>query len=122
APQEADEEEDVAAAPAEQEEATAPAAQDAPAEDAPKFTQRLLPDGTEIDEGPAGGPSTIGEGTSVASAAQAPQQPAAEAQPEAGAAAEDGAEEAAPAVAVGQRAIFYEERTSNEQGSAEIGS
>src|SRR5690606_37091070 len=31
-------------------------------------------------------------------------------------------EPATPAVAVGQRAIFYEERTSSSQGSAEMGS
>ncbi|RWA70151.1 hypothetical protein [Mesorhizobium sp.] len=36
-----------------------------PAE-APKFTQRLTPEGKEVDPGPAGGQSTIGEGESVA--------------------------------------------------------
>src|SRR5690606_34923128 len=42
-------------------------AETAPAEaDAEKFTQRLLPDGSEVDEGPAGEQRRIGEGTSVA--------------------------------------------------------
>lgn len=135
--------------------APAPAAESAPtaaqpAEPAaaapqPKFTQRLNADGTELDEGPAGGAApAVGEGTTVAAATQpsqveqpasgqaAAEQPAAE-QP-AGAAAPatqaTGAEAAAPAaqqppvaqVAVGQKAIFYEERTSSAQGSAESGS
>jgi hypothetical protein len=48
-----------------------PAAAPAPAETAepaetPKFTQRLTPDGKEVDPGPAGGESGVGEGTSVA--------------------------------------------------------
>ncbi len=42
-----------------------------------KFTQRLSPDGTEIDAGPAGGSAAIGEGTSVAAVTQ-PSMPAAE--------------------------------------------
>src|SRR5690606_35434001 len=48
-----------------------------------KFTQRLLPDGNEVDEGPAGGQPGIGEGSSVATAAQ-PGQPPVAAQPNAG--------------------------------------
>lgn len=96
-----------------------------------KFTQRLLADGSEVDEGPAGGPRSIGEGTSVASLVQpADGTPPAAAQPTAPAAAApapaeqptQNTEPATPAVAVGQRAIFYEERTSSAQGSAEMGS
>ncbi len=78
------------------------------AETAPKFTQRLNPDGSEIDVGPANGRPIIGEGTSVAAATQAP---------DPGTAAPAGE----AAVPVGQRAIFYEERTSVAQGSAEPG-
>lgn len=104
---------------------TAPTVPAAPTEE-PKFTQRLLADGTEVDEGPAGGPRTIGEGTSVASAAQVAQPGAVEQTPPAvepaAPAAQQPAEPATPAVAVGQRAIFYEERTSAAQGSAEMGS
>ncbi|RRH94356.1 hypothetical protein EH240_27200 [Mesorhizobium tamadayense] len=143
-----------------------------------KFTQRLTPEGKEIDPGPAGGQSTIGEGESVAAlttpppaqpatttppapagtppAAQTPSAtpPAAGATPPApaGAAANSTAPATgttppvagttppaagatppasgttpAPATAeatvpVGQKAIFYEERTSTQQGTAEPGS
>lgn len=124
-----------------------------------KFTQRLLPDGSEVDEGRAGGEPGIGEGSSVATAApnaapattpsasetttepqeattgaddvtdpatnlssepasdQANQQVAPADQP---ASASGNTQPAA--VNVGQRAIFYEERTSTADGSAEIGS
>ena len=102
-----------------------------------------MPDGTEVDEGPAGGQPGVGEGTSVAAAAppapQATPAPAAGEDAASTPAAEAGAAEtaAAPAqqpeqpaaqapapaaVAVGQRAIFYEERTSAAEGSAEVGS
>ena len=87
--------------------------------DEPKFTQRLLPDGSEVDEGPAGGEPGIGEGTSVASATQPPEGQAAETDtaqaPQDAAPAED-------ALPVGQKAIFYEERTTSEEGSALPGS
>lgn len=139
-----------AAAP--QPEETQPAQTPAAAEPQEKFTQRLLPDGSEVDEGPAGGQPGIGEGSSVASAAQAT--PPAEAAPaETPAAAPEAAEaatgeeapaeqpaQAAPttaqaaqpaqpapaqaqpaAIPVGQKAIFYEERTSSAEGSAEPG-
>lgn len=134
-----------------------------------KFTQRLTPEGHEVDPGPAAGQAGIGEGESVAalttppSAAQAPTTPApaapapaapADTQATANAPAVDGsaaptpatppdaaatppapataapppATAAAPtavppqaALAVGQKAIFYEERTSTAQGSAEPG-
>ncbi|QND68195.1 hypothetical protein HB777_32430 [Mesorhizobium loti] len=128
-----------------------------------KFTQRLTPQGSEVDPGPAGGQSGIGEGESVAAlttppsatnapaisapaagtpaaaapaAAPAPS-PAPATPPATGAAPADaaatppapaGAAPAAPAAAptqtalpVGQKAIFYEERTSTAQGSAEPG-
>ena len=52
----------------------APAAE-APAgttSETPKFTQRLTPEGTETDPGPANGEATIGEGTSVATLTQPP--------------------------------------------------
>ncbi|CAG1009190.1 hypothetical protein RHIZO_03592 [Rhizobiaceae bacterium] len=111
----------------------------------PKFTQRLNADGTEVDEGPAGGVApTVGEGTTVAAATQpseaappaagqpgaeqpAGEQPADAAAPAteatgAGTAATAGAQPPAAQVAVGQKAIYYEERTSSAQGSAESGS
>ncbi|MEP6567705.1 MAG: hypothetical protein ABJB10_21425, partial [Mesorhizobium sp.] len=144
-----------------------------------KFTQRLTPEGGEVDPGPAAGQSGIGEGESVAAlttpppALPAPATPAppagdvaataapvatppadaaAPAAPPAEGAAPatppaEGAAPAAPADAaatppapvaaapttptaapaetslpVGQKAIFYEERTSTAQGSAEPGS
>ncbi|TIO09768.1 hypothetical protein [Mesorhizobium sp.] len=120
-----------------------------------KFTQRLTPEGGEVDPGPASGQSGIGEGESVAAlttpppATPVPQAPAGDAQatnepttpgaapaatPPADGATPDTAAPAAPtpgatpaapaetALAVGQKAIFYEERTSTAQGSAEPGS
>lgn len=167
--------------------ATAPADAAATPESAPpadaqgvqKFTQRLNDDGTETDDGPAGGIASIGEGTSVAAVTQPPTPVAPETIPPAGdaataAPAPDGAAPAAPAttdpaapattdaappattdpaappttddpaatvaaaptavtppapasesdsqVAVGQKAIFYEERTNVAEGSAEPGS
>ncbi|UVK40055.1 hypothetical protein LHFGNBLO_001482 [Mesorhizobium sp. AR10] len=142
-----------------------------------KFTQRLTPEGGEVDPGPAAGQSGIGEGESVAAlttpppAAPAPATPAAPAgdaaattavpgtapvtppadtaapatpgaapatPPAEGAAPAAPADAAAPAAGaapaaptaapaettlpVGQKAIFYEERTSTAQGSAEPGS
>lgn len=116
--------------------APAPVAPAAPAADPaePKFTQRLNADGSEIDDGPANGVASIGEGTTVAAVTVPP--PAAPAAPAATtppadqtAAAEEPVVPAAPeapaaaqpAIAVGQRTIFYEERTSASQGSAEQG-
>ncbi|PBB37167.1 hypothetical protein [Mesorhizobium sp. WSM3868] len=166
------------------------AAANEPAETA-KFTQRLTPEGKEVDPGPAGGQSTIGEGESVAAlttpppaapgmtpppaagtppaaptpaatppAADTPQAaqtppasppagttpsapagaaanppapaagttpPAAAATPPAAGTTPPPASGTAPATAqatvpVGQKAIFYEERTSTQQGTAEPGS
>ncbi|TYR34656.1 hypothetical protein FY036_04705 [Mesorhizobium microcysteis] len=113
-------EEEVAALPPPAEEG----AEQAAPTDAEKFTQRLMPDGTEVDEGPAGGERSVGEGTSVAAVAQ-PGEAQTDAQPggeEAAEAGQEGADPTTPGVAVGQRAIFYEERTSAAQGSAEMGS
>ena len=116
-----------------------------------KFTQRLNADGTEIDDGPAPNSRMLGEGTSVAEATQpaeqapmepAPTVPSAPADPgAAGSTAAPGTptvepapgtpaaqppapaeSAAAPAIAVGQKAIFYEERTNAAQGSADTGS
>ncbi|KRA00375.1 hypothetical protein ASD64_02075 [Mesorhizobium sp. Root157] len=97
--------------------------------EAAKFTQRLLPDGNETDPGPAGGESGIGEGTSVVALttpppAVAPTEPGSEGSatpPAAGEGTAPAAPEAQAAVPVGQKAIFYEERTSVAQGSAESG-
>lgn len=107
-----------AAEPAPPEE-TAAATPPAGEAETPKFTQRLNADGTEVDAGAAGGEPTIGEGTSVAAVTQLPV-----ATPPVGTAAPaDTTQQAGqPAVAVGQKAIFYEERTNVAQGSAETGS
>lgn len=122
-------------APAPAQPTAAPAESAPPAEGRPqKFTQRLNPDGTEIDEGPAGGAEpTVGEGTTVAAATQpgeapAPTAPTDSAAPANDAVAATGTQAPAPSqpsaaqVAVGQKAIFYEERTTSAQGSAESGS
>jgi hypothetical protein len=138
----------------------APAANASAEGETPKFTQRLMPDGKEVDPGPAGGESHVGEGTSVVAlttppGAAAPVVPPVAGTPPAGDATSGGTaaptatdagtnpppagtpagETAAPAapastatsteqpaVAVGQKAIFYEERTNNAEGSAESGS
>ncbi len=76
-----------------------------------KFTQRLLEDGREVDPGPAQEEVLTGEGTSIASSSQSGQTtpPTPRSDP------------ALAASSATQRAIFYEERTSNAQGSAEPG-
>ncbi|MBL0936122.1 MAG: hypothetical protein IBJ07_15370, partial [Rhizobiaceae bacterium] len=104
----------VASAPAETE---TPDAAEAPAAETEKFTQRLLPDGTEVDEGVAGEEPTIGEGTSVAAVTPPGEAEGATSAPAAG--NDQGQDQ--PQLAVGQRAIFYEERTANAEGSAESG-
>jgi len=115
-----------------EEAAPAPAAPAPAAEGETKYTQRLNADGSEVDAGPAGGQPVIGEGTSVASVSPgapateplAPAEPpvtAAETPP--AATPETPAEDtAATALPVGQRAIFYEERTNVAEASAEPGS
>jgi hypothetical protein len=72
-----------------------------------KLTQRLLPDGSEVDPGAGGEGASVVEGTSVANVTPPV----------------EGAVPAAPvaAVPVGQKAIFYEERTTAEEGSALAG-
>lgn len=104
-------------APADDGAADAPAAAEP---DTPKFTQRLTPEGQEIDAGPAGGTVGIGEGTSLAAATQPPTTPEQTATPAAPSDAPATSNEQ-PGVPVGQRAIFYEERTNVAQGSAEPG-
>jgi hypothetical protein len=86
-----------------------------------KFTQRLMPDGREVDEGPAGGALTLGEGTSVAQSTQSSSPPLQGGQEagDPGGANAPGSDQALP---VGQKAIFYEERTSVSEGYAENGS
>src|SRR5690606_5431209 len=66
--------------------------------DSQKFTQRLTPDGSEIDAGPANGGASIGEGTSLATVTQPPAQATSPEPAETPPASE-------PTVAVGQRAI-----------------
>ena len=78
----------VAEAPSAEAPVSAPAAAALPAEATPaaavaatpvKFTQRLSPDGTEVDAGPAGGATTVGEGSSTATStlpAPTPEPPA----------------------------------------------
>lgn len=112
-----------------QEAADTSAGQDEPEET--KFTQRLMADGTEVDAGPAGGEASIGEGTSVATANNANDGQAGDGEQQATAAGSEASGEStdqtgaeAPAdtaLPVGQRAIFYEERTNDLQGSAEPG-
>ena len=107
------------------------ATNEAGAESEQKFTQRLMEDGSETDPGPAGDEPTVGEGTSVAAANTETDGGAAGADPAAGGnseeeAADEAGETGATApegttLPVGQRAIFYEERTSDLQGSAEAG-
>lgn len=98
----------------------APEPEVVPAEEEPgteKFTQRLLPDGTEVDEGAADEEPSIGEGTSVAAVTPADEAQGATSAP----ASQDAQADDQPQLAVGQRAIFYEERTASAEGSAETG-
>ncbi|HVW56319.1 MAG TPA: hypothetical protein VHC00_11595 [Rhizobiaceae bacterium] len=104
-----------------------PAAAPTPAQPAvQKFTQRLLPNGSETNPGPAGGETKIGEGTSLAAATTLPTQsqpnnatPAAPATPQPGATGVPA--DNTTQIPVGQHAIFYEERTDAAQGSAQNG-
>lgn len=112
------------APPAEPEETAASGEAVPDAQQPTKFTQRLTPDGEEIDEGPAGGDAGLGEGTSVAEATQPGS--AALSNGDGEAAGETADEPAAgvqndQALPIGQKAIFYEERTSAEQGTAGTG-
>ncbi|MHB2267795.1 hypothetical protein [Aliihoeflea sp. PC F10.4] len=104
---------DAAEAPVD-EEAAAPTDADA---DAEKFTQRLMEDGSEVDEGAAGDERRLGEGTSIAAVTPPDDAQGATSAPAPG----ETQDEEQPPLAVGQRAIFYEERTANAEGSAETG-
>ncbi|MFD9899070.1 hypothetical protein [Mesorhizobium sp. NPDC059025] len=102
-----------------------------------KLTQRLLPDGKETDPGRAGGSTSVGEGTSiVALTTPPPATPPAQTQPAQGQPPASGTEAPATpattppapeagnqpaAIPVGQKAIYYEERTSSAEGSAQPG-
>lgn len=80
-----------------------------------QFTQRLLPDGSEVDEGPApSAPNAFDEGTDIATASVLPAEAAT------APAAEPAANEA-EAPAEGQRAVFYEERSADRPGSQQSG-
>ncbi|MBU0583710.1 MAG: hypothetical protein KKB66_14440 [Alphaproteobacteria bacterium] len=93
-----------------------------------KFTQRLTPDGSETNPGPANGGAGVGEGTSVSALTQQPgEAPAGAPTSDQAAEAPAGADAGQPAasetaIPVGQKAIFYEERTGTSEGSAEPGS
>jgi hypothetical protein len=77
-----------------------------------KLTQRLTADGKEIDAGPGAKPQDAGEGASVAAATT----------PSSGTAATTADPAlAAQTIAVGQKAIFYEEKTGTERGTADQG-
>lgn len=96
----------------------------------PKFTQRLTADGKEIDAGPGSKPLDVGEGSTVAAAttpAAAEVPPAVGADPAAATTAVADPAVAKPAatptaiIPVGQKAIFYEEKTGTDAGSADQG-
>ncbi|HEX2018899.1 MAG TPA: hypothetical protein VGO17_08160 [Aurantimonas sp.] len=125
-----------------------PAASPGDGESTRRFTQRLLPDGTEVDDGPApGAANAFDEGTDVAAASPVPE---ATDVPEASPTVEseigrdpatigaDPAAEAAPPPAIGeevaatepagdnlpgvaQKAVFYQERTETAPGTQESG-
>ncbi|MBV2144703.1 transcriptional regulator [Falsochrobactrum sp. TDYN1] len=78
-----------------------------------KLTQRLMPDGSEVDEGPAGGEAGIGEGTSTAASTPSSTSGAG--------AANQNQPQPGQAVAVGQQALLYEERGGTDSGSVERG-
>jgi hypothetical protein len=107
---------------------TEPAAPAVPAKVAPgeeKFTQRLTEDGKEVESGPAVTAAAVGEGETVAQVttpaaakpaaadAATPAVPAAPAAPDT---------PAVPAsVPVGQKAVFYEEKTGTAEGTVDTG-
>ncbi|HEU03270.1 MAG TPA: hypothetical protein ENH89_23740, partial [Aurantimonas coralicida] len=113
-----------------------------------QFTQRLLPDGTEVDEGPAAGePNAFDEGTDIAPASPVPAESsasptisseigedpavvgAAPAEAQTPVAGEEAASPEVAAVepatgntpAVAQKAVFYQERTETTSGTQEGG-
>ena len=75
-----------------------------------KLTQRLLPDGSEVDEGASADKPTVGEGTSNAPVTGTA--PATNGQPAGNTATQ------AQTVPVGQRAFFYEEQRGGETSAA----
>lgn len=75
-----------------------------------KMTQRLMPDGSEVDDGPSGGQNGLGEGKSTAASTPGAEQTNTQNQ-----------QQAQQAVAVGQQALLYEERGGTESGSVERG-
>jgi hypothetical protein len=88
----------------------------------PKLTQRLLPDGQEINPGPANDTPSLGEGTSVAASTpdqQPAQPPAAQGQQPAAPAGQTTPPPAA--LPIGQKAFFYEERSGQDAGTADAG-
>lgn len=111
----------LASAEAEEPRGTAAGTQAEPAEDMPKFTHRLLADGREVDEGPADGGRSVGEGTSTASATQLADNSAAAQAPASAPPASGQTPAAEQGVPVGQRAILYEERTNVAEGTADNG-
>lgn len=89
--------------------------QQPPAE--PKLTLRLMPDGSEVDAGRAGDAPGVGEGQSTTASTPGEAQPAQSGgNPQTPAPAQANA-----AVAVGQQALFYEERSGQETSSVEKG-
>ncbi|MBB6261255.1 hypothetical protein FHS77_001806 [Paenochrobactrum gallinarii] len=82
----------------------------------PKLTQRLLPDGTEVDEGPSGGTaSDLAEGKSTTALSQNSNSG------QAPVSSSGNSEQSGSGVAVGQKAFFYEERSGADSGSAQSG-
>ena len=90
-----------------------PAQPDPATETPPKMTQRLTEDGAEIDAGPASAPQDVGEGATVATATTPSTVPPA---------VQETPQTQPQSVAIGQKAIFYEEKTGTEQGTADQGS
>lgn len=92
-------------------------------EEAPsKFTQRLNEDGTEIDAGPVGGADAVAnEGSSVSPQTAGTRNDEPQVAEDAVATDTGDATAETPATLVGQRAIFYEERTGTQDGTALTG-
>ncbi|WP_035266861.1 hypothetical protein [Ahrensia sp. 13_GOM-1096m] len=92
-------------------------------EEAPsKFTQRLNEDGTEIDAGPVGGADAgANEGSSVSPQTAGTRNDEPQTAEDTAAADTGDATAETPATLVGQRAIFYEERTGTQDGTALAG-
>lgn len=87
-----------------------------------KFTQRLLEDGTEVDEGPAAGAERpADEGKSVAAIDQSQVTADAPAADQPAAADDTAAAETAAPPAIGQKMFLYEERLGQQAPTAEEG-